>query len=68
MIIAMPRIARGRQPTRAIRVPDALWADYDAACEALGLSRSEDLVAHMEQRVRAWKRRHPAAGRADPGT
>lgn len=45
-------------PSVTIRVPSAeLWADYDRACEALDLSRNEDLVAHMRQVVAAWKRK-----------
>jgi hypothetical protein len=53
----VPRIPKGRVPSHTIRAPEDLWVDYDRACEDLGLSRNEDLIAHMQQRVRAWRRK-----------
>jgi hypothetical protein len=40
----------------AIRVDPELWRDYGLACEALDTNRSADLRAHMERRVKAWKK------------
>ena len=59
----MPRIPKGRPPSKTIRVPTDLWDEYDRACEDLGLSRNEHLLAHMRQTVKAWqrKRAHPAS-------
>lgn len=46
-----------KTPNRVIRVEDGLWSDYTAACEEEGITRSDDLRAHMLRKVRAWKRR-----------
>lgn len=55
-----------KTPNRAIRVDEQLWADYGAACDEEGTTRSDDLRAHMLRRVRAWKKRRAADGdRAD---
>ncbi len=51
-----------KTPNRVIRVDDDLWRDYTAACEAEGVTRSDDLRAHMLRKVRAWKRRQAAEG------
>jgi hypothetical protein len=50
-------------PNRVFRAEEELWAEYALACEARGVTRSDDLRAHMLRRVRAWKR---AQRRADP--
>jgi hypothetical protein len=53
-----------KTPNRVFRAENDLWRDYGAACEAEGLTRSDDLRAHMLRKVRAWKRREkPAEGR-----
>jgi hypothetical protein len=49
-----------KTPNRVIRVDDDLWRDYGAACEAEGVTRSDDMRAHMLRKVRAWKRRAAA--------
>lgn len=49
----------------AIRVDPALWSEYGLACEADDTNRSADLRAHMERRVRAWKRTRTTAAKDD---
>jgi len=56
-------VARGTK-REAIRVEPELWRDYGLACEAEQTNRSADLRAHMERKVRAWKR---LLGKADAG-
>jgi hypothetical protein len=46
----------GKTPGRVIRIKDELWADYGAACEALGTNRSDDLRRHMVATVAAHQR------------
>jgi hypothetical protein len=51
---------------RVLRVDDELWHDYGAACEAEGVTKSDDLRAYMLRKVRARQRRQAAErGRAD---
>lgn len=52
-----------KTPNRVIRVDDELWTDYGRACEDEGTIRSDDLRAHMQRKVRAWKRRRNAEDR-----
>ncbi len=42
---------------RVVRVEDTLWAEYEQACADEGVTRSDDLRAHMRRKVAAWKRR-----------
>lgn len=49
-----------KTPNRVIRVENDLWRDYTAACEAEGVTRSDDLRAHMMRKVRTWKRKRAA--------
>jgi hypothetical protein len=49
-----------KTPNRVIRVDHDLWRDYGAACEADGITRSDDLRAYMLRKVKAWKRRQTA--------
>ena len=49
---------------RVFRTEDGLWDDYEKACDAQGVSRSDDLRAHMLRKVRAWKRRQAKAADA----
>ena len=54
----IPRVPnKPKTPNRAIRIDDELWRDYGAACEDEGITRSDDLRAHMLRKVRAWRRR-----------
>ena len=55
MEVAMPPV-RGTK-REAIRVEPELWSEYGHACEADDTNRSADLRAHMERKVRAWKRK-----------
>lgn len=43
-------------PNRVIRVEDDLWEAYGVAVAAKGLKRSDDLRAHMQRTVRAFRR------------
>jgi hypothetical protein len=42
----------------AIRVEPELWREYGLACEAESTNRSADLRAHMQRKVRAWRRKN----------
>jgi hypothetical protein len=42
-----------RTPTTPIRVPRAMWAAYGRVCGRLGRDRTEDLLEHMRQQIRA---------------
>jgi hypothetical protein len=55
-----------KTPNRVIRVDGDLWRDYTAACEAEGVTRSDDLRAYMLRKVRAWKRRAARGPEARP--
>lgn len=46
-----------KTPNRVIRVDDDLWSDYGEACDAEGVTRSDDLREHMARKVRTWKRK-----------
>ena len=48
----------------AIRVEPELWREYGLACVADSTNRSADLRAHMQRRVRRWKRAERSAARA----
>lgn len=61
--VIMPPV-RGTK-REAIRVEPELWREYGLACEAIGANRSADIRAHMQRRVRAWKRKGSPA-RAAP--
>ena len=45
----------------AIRVEPDLWREYGLACEAEHTNRSADLRAHMQRKIRAWKRKSKAS-------
>jgi hypothetical protein len=51
-------VAKTAKRPRSIRVDSALWAEFDAAASAAGLSRSEIIVAFM-----AWYTRRPNSRR-----
>jgi hypothetical protein len=38
--------------TRPIRVPDGIWDAYGRVCQRLGVSRTEDQLARMRERIR----------------
>ncbi len=52
----MPAMSRGDRFTRArgVRVPDGLWDAYGAVCERRGVTRSEDLLAHVRRMVQRY--------------
>ena len=39
-------------PPTAIRVPRSMWAAYDRVCGRLGISRSDDMLGHIRERIR----------------
>lgn len=45
-----------KNKNKPIRVPDELWDEFGKVCEDEGTNRAADLRAHMERRVRRWKR------------
>ena len=48
----MPEDASRRTPTRPIRVPVTMWEAYGRVCDRIGVSRTEDLLNHMRDRIR----------------
>ena len=40
-------------PATALRVPRAMWAAYARVCARLGRDRSEDLLDHIRERIKA---------------
>jgi hypothetical protein len=69
---AMAPRSDNKTPNRVVRVPDELWERFGAACEALGISRSDQLRLHMnafadeyERKQRARAREAAAAAKSD---
>lgn len=46
----------GKTPNRVVRIDDATWAEYGLACEALGISRADDIRMRAKERIAEWKR------------
>lgn len=46
-----------KTPNRVLRVDEELWRDYGEVCVSEGVSKSDDLRAHMQRKVRSYKRR-----------
>lgn len=44
---------------RPIRISDGEWADYEAVCAADETTRAEDIRAHVQRRIRLYRRRNP---------
>lgn len=40
-----------RTPTRPIRIPTLMWEAYGRVCERLCMTRTEDLLTHVRQRI-----------------
>ena len=59
----MPGKGTSRQ---AIRIDPELWAEYEQACAEEGTTRAADVRAHIEKKVRAWRRRRAKAEQPDP--
>ena len=55
------RNGTGSESNRTVRLPDALWVEYDAACAAEGVTRTEDLRRYMRRKVWAWRQRTPVS-------
>lgn len=55
-----------KTPNRVIRVPERTWDAYGQVCDAEGVRRTADLIAHMERRINAFIRKggtiRPPAG------
>lgn len=41
----------GATPNRVVRVSDEDWAAFDVACKRLGMTRSQNLRLHMQNRI-----------------
>ena len=57
-------MAPGVTPNRVVRIDDETWADYGRACEALGISRSDDMRMRAKERIAAWKAQQRREARA----
>ena len=60
--------ADGKTPQRVVRIDDVTWAEYGLACEALGISRSDDIRMRAKERIAEWKRNQRREARADVAT
>lgn len=61
--VAMAPRADGKTPNRALRVSDDLWARFGAACDALEISRSDELRLHMVAVVEEFERKQQRKAR-----
>lgn len=59
--------ADGRTPNRVFRLDTETWEDYEAACAAEGISRSDDLRMHIKAKVAAFKREQRRIARESGG-
>jgi hypothetical protein len=46
-----------KNKNKPVRVSEELWAEFGEACEADGTDRAKDLRAHMERKVKAYRRK-----------
>ncbi len=44
---------------KAIRISEGEWADYEVVCQADGTDRTKDIRAHVQQRIKAYRRKNP---------
>lgn len=44
---------------KAVRISEGKWAEYDIVCQAEGTDRTKDINAHIDRRIRAFRRHHP---------
>jgi hypothetical protein len=56
----MPGKGTDRQ---TFRLAPGEWGDYEKACSAKGVDRSEDLRAYVRREIRRWRRRQRQAAR-----
>jgi hypothetical protein len=61
-----PKLARNRNwrnwavtKNRPIRISDGEWADYEVVCAADDIKRAEDIRAHVQRRIKAFRRKNP---------
>lgn len=52
---------------KAIRISEGDWADYEVVCAADGTDRTKDINAHIKQRIRAYRRKHPGVAMPSDG-
>ena len=45
-------------PNRMMRIPDPLWTKFGLMCDAEGTTRTAQVIACMERRLRAYERTH----------
>jgi hypothetical protein len=46
---------------RPIRISEGEWADYEVVCDSDGTDRAKDIRAHVQRRIRAYRRKNPDA-------
>jgi hypothetical protein len=44
---------------RVIRISEEDWTNFGAICNEEGTDRTADLRAHIQQRIRLYRRKHP---------
>lgn len=44
---------------RPIRISEGEWADYEVVCDAEGTDRAKDIRAHVQRRIRSYRRKNP---------
>jgi hypothetical protein len=48
-------------PNRMMRIPDPLWTRFGEMCAEEGTTRTAEVIACMERRIRAYERRRQSA-------
>ncbi len=48
--------ARDPMPNRVVRVSNEDWDAYQSACDAKGISRSDDLRMYIKREVAKWRK------------
>lgn len=48
--------ARDPMPNRVVRVSEDDWSAYQQACDAKGISRSDDLRMYIKREVAKWRK------------
>lgn len=44
---------------RPIRISDGEWADFEVVCDADDTDRAKDIRAHVQRRIKAFRRKNP---------
>jgi hypothetical protein len=65
-LVDMAPRQQGKTPQHVVRMDKETWAEYGLACDALGISRSDDLRMRANERIAEWKRNQRREAAAAP--